>query len=52
VRSIKEFDENISQLSLCINVFLHYVSLLNIISQEVVSHFDVFCSPIENQVLG
>jgi hypothetical protein len=37
-RIINEFDENISQLSLCINVSHLNVSLLNVISQEVVSH--------------
>jgi hypothetical protein len=47
-RSIKGFDENISQLSLCVNVFHHYISLFNMVSQEVVSHFYVFCSPMEN----
>jgi hypothetical protein len=31
-RSIKGFDENISQLSLCINVSHLYVSLLNVVS--------------------
>jgi hypothetical protein len=36
-RSIKGFGKNIIQLSLCINVFHHYVSLLNMVSQEVVS---------------
>jgi hypothetical protein len=49
---IKGFGENISQLPLCVNVFHHYVSLFNIVSQEVVSHFYVFCSPLENWVLG
>jgi hypothetical protein len=46
------FDENVSQLLLCINVLHHYVSLLNMISQEVVSHFYVFCSLVENWILG
>jgi hypothetical protein len=46
--SIKGFDENISQLSLCVNVFHHYITLFNMVSQEVVSHFYVFCSPMEN----
>jgi hypothetical protein len=45
---IKGFGENVSQLPLCINVFHHYVSYLNIISQKVVSYFYVFCSPMEN----
>jgi hypothetical protein len=51
-RSIKGFGENISQLPLCINIFHHYISLFNMVSQEVVSHFDMFCSPMENWVLG
>jgi hypothetical protein len=51
-RSIKGFGENVSQLPLCINVFCHYVSLQNVVSQEVLSHFDVFRSPMENWVLG
>jgi hypothetical protein len=49
---IKEFGENISQLSLCVNVFHLYISLFNMISQEVVSHFYVFRSPMKNWVLG
>jgi hypothetical protein len=49
---IKGFGENISQLHLCVNVFHHYISLLNTVSQEAVSHFYVFCSPVENWVLG
>jgi hypothetical protein len=28
------------------------VSLLNMVSQEMVSHFDVFGSPAENWVMG
>jgi hypothetical protein len=40
---IKGFDENVSQLPLCINVFHDYVSFLNMVSQEVVSYFYV-CS--------
>jgi hypothetical protein len=51
-RSIKAFCENVSQLSLCVNVFHHYVSFLNMVSQKVVSHFDVFCSPMEDRILG
>jgi hypothetical protein len=51
-RSIKGFGENISQLSLCVNVFHHYISFLNMVSQEVVSHFYVFCSPMKNWILG
>jgi hypothetical protein len=47
---IKGFGESVSQLPLCINVFHHYV--FNMVSQEVVSYFYVFCSPIENWVLA
>jgi hypothetical protein len=43
---IKGFGENVSQLPLCINVFHRYVSFLNMVSQEVVSHFYVFRSPM------
>jgi hypothetical protein len=46
---IKGFGENISQLPLYINVFHHYVSFLNMVSQEVISHFYVFCSPWETR---
>jgi hypothetical protein len=49
---IKGFGENVSHLPLCINVLHHYVSFLNMVSQEVVSHFYVLGSPIENCVLG
>jgi hypothetical protein len=40
-RKIEGFGENVSQLPLC-------VSFLNMVSQEVVSHFNVFGSPMEN----
>jgi hypothetical protein len=50
--SIKGFGENVSQLHLCVNVFHRYISLFNMISQEVVSHFYVFCSPMGNWILG
>jgi hypothetical protein len=49
---IMGFGEDISQLSLCINVFHLYISLLYMISQEVVSHFYVLRSPMKNWVLG
>jgi hypothetical protein len=49
---IKGFGENVSQLPLCINIFHHYILLLNMVFQEVVSYFYVFCSPLENWVLG
>jgi hypothetical protein len=45
---IKGFGENISQLPLCVNVFHLYISLLYMISQEVVSHFYVFHSLMKN----
>jgi hypothetical protein len=45
---IKGFGENVSHLPLFINVFHYYVSFLNMVSQEVVSHFYVFRSPVEN----
>jgi hypothetical protein len=51
-RRIEGFGENVSGLPLCINEFHHNISFLNMISQQVVSHFDVFGSPIENWVLG
>jgi hypothetical protein len=47
-RSIKWFDENIGQLSLCINVFHHYVSLLNMVYQKVVSSLKVSHSFVED----
>jgi hypothetical protein len=49
---IKGFGKNISELSLYVNIFHHYVSLFNMVSQEVVSHFYVFYSPMENWILG
>jgi hypothetical protein len=51
-RNINGFGENISQLSLYVNGFYHHVPILNMVSQEVVSHFDVFRSPMENWALG
>jgi hypothetical protein len=45
---IKGFGENISQLPLCVNVFHLDISLLYMISQEVVSHFYVFHSLMKN----
>jgi hypothetical protein len=52
MRKIEGFGENVGQLSLCINKLHLYVSLLNMVSQKVVSHFDVFGSPMENWVMG
>jgi hypothetical protein len=51
-RRIKRFGENISQLPLCGNKLHLYLSFLNMVSQKVVSHFDVFVSPVENWVMG
>jgi hypothetical protein len=51
-RRIKRFGENIDQLSLYINVSHLYVSLLNIISQEVVSPLKVSHSFAEDWVFG
>jgi hypothetical protein len=45
---IKGFGKHISQLALCVNVFHLYISLLYMVSQEVVSHFYVFRSPMKN----
>jgi hypothetical protein len=50
MRRIEGFGENVSQLPLCVNNL--YLSLLNMVSQKVVSHFDVFGSPVENWVMG
>jgi hypothetical protein len=49
---IKGFGENISQLTLCLNVSHLYISLLYMVSQEVVSHFYVFLSPMKNWALA
>jgi hypothetical protein len=51
-RSIKGFGENISQLSLCVNVSLLGISLFHMISQEVVLHFKVFHSFVEDKVFS
>jgi hypothetical protein len=52
MRRIEGFGENVGQLSLCVNKLHFYLSLLNMVSQKVVSHFDVFGSPMENWVMG
>jgi hypothetical protein len=52
IRRIEGFGENVSQLSLCVNKLHLYLSLLNMVSQKVVSHFDVFGPPVENWVMG
>jgi hypothetical protein len=51
-RRIKGFGENVSQLPLCVNKLHLYLSLLNMVSQKVVSHFNVFGSPMENWIMG
>jgi hypothetical protein len=51
-RRIERFGENVSQLPLSVNKFYLYLSLLNMVSQKLVSHFDVFDSPLENWVMG
>jgi hypothetical protein len=51
-RRIEGFGEYVSQLPLCVNELHLYISLLNMVSQEVVSHFNVFGSPVENWVVG
>jgi hypothetical protein len=48
---VRGFGENISQLSLCINVSHLYISPLYMVSQEVVSHFYVLHCPRKNWVL-
>jgi hypothetical protein len=48
----KGFGENIRQWSLCVNVSHLDISLFHMISQEVVSHFEVFHSFVEDWVFG
>jgi hypothetical protein len=48
MRRIEGFDKNVSQLTLYVNELYLYISLLNMVSQEVVSQFNVFGSPVEN----
>jgi hypothetical protein len=52
MRRIEGFGENVSQPPLRVNKVHLYLSLLNKISQKVVSHFDVFDSPVENWIMG
>jgi hypothetical protein len=40
--------EVISQLPICVNVFHLYISLLYMVSQELVSHFKVFHTFVED----
>jgi hypothetical protein len=48
MRRIKGFGENVGQMHLRVNKLHLYLSLLNMVSQKVVSHFDVFSSPVAN----
>jgi hypothetical protein len=52
MRRIEGFGENVSQLALYVNELHLYISFLNMVSQEPVSHFNVFGSPMENWVMG
>jgi hypothetical protein len=52
VRRIKGFGEDISQLSLCINESHLNISLLNVVSQEVVSPLNVSHSFVEDWIFG
>jgi hypothetical protein len=49
---IKGFDENVSQLPLCVYVFHLNISFLNVISQEVVSPLKVSHSFVEDWGFG
>jgi hypothetical protein len=52
MRRIEGFGENVGQLPLYVNKLNLYLSLLNMVSQKVVSHFDVFGSPVKNWIMG
>jgi hypothetical protein len=52
MRRIEGFGENVGQLPLCVNKLHLYLSLLNMVSQKVVSHFDVFGSPMKNWIMS
>jgi hypothetical protein len=52
MKRIKGFGEDVSQLSLGINVSHLNISLLNVISQEVVSLLKVSHSLVEDWVFG
>ena len=49
---IKGFGENISQLSLRLDEFNFYVTLLLVVSQEMMSHISVFHSTMKSWVFG
>ena len=51
-QNIKQFGENVSKLFLSLNSPHHNLSLLNIVSQEVVSHLDVFDLTMEARIFG
>jgi hypothetical protein len=51
-RRIEGFGENSGQLPLCVNKLHLYLSLLDMVHQKVVSHFNVFGSPIQNWAMG
>jgi hypothetical protein len=52
MRRIDGFGKNVGQLPLCVNKLHLYISLLNMVSQKVVSHFDAFSSLVEKWVMG
>jgi hypothetical protein len=52
MRRIEGFDKNVGKLPLCVNKLHLYLSLLNMVSQKVVSHFDVFGSTVKNWVMS
>jgi hypothetical protein len=52
MRRIEGFGENVDQLPLCVNKLHLYLSLLNMVSKKVVSHFNVFGSLVETWVMG
>jgi hypothetical protein len=52
MKRINRFGENVGQLPLRVNKLHLYLSLLNMVSQKVVSHFDVFGSAMEIWVMG
>ena len=49
---IKRFGENVSYLVLGGDMAQNNLPFLHIVSQEMVSHFDVFGSRVENWVFG
>jgi hypothetical protein len=51
-RRVNGFGENVSQLSLCINISHLNISLVNVISQEVVYPLKVSYSFVEDWIFG